>query len=184
MSNQPIGGDPRLEFLRAMRSCHPDWMTSGRITFGGTPSWELWKNRTFLPILRPQLEIGWAACARHDGRAWQEADAAIDAALPADLADRSRKAGNLLANGFRPPTAEKLWARIAREIAAGNQPGHLATIMALRAATFSIPPYQVVGCYLLVEAKGGWGSEAELQWWDLVNDCLSAPTVQPAFRIA
>jgi len=186
MSNLPNEGDPRLEFLRAMRSCHPDWMATGRVTFGGSLSWELWKTRYFLPILRPNLEAGWAACARHDARAWQEIDRSIDQALPSDLAERSRKAGALLANGFRPPTAEKLWARITQEIAAGRQPGHLATVMAMRAATFSISPHLALGCYLLVEAKGGWGAEAEIQWWDLVDDCLSSTTAQagPIFRIA
>jgi hypothetical protein len=185
MNNLPTGGDPRLELLRAMRSCHPDWMASGRVTFEGSPSWELWKTDTFLPFLKPHLEASWAACAQRDARTWQEADRSLNGALPLDMAERSRKAGSLLATSFRPPAAEKLWTRQVKEIAEGRQPGHLASVIALRAATFSLSPRVALGCYLLVEARGGWGLDAEIQWWDLVDDCLLAGNgAIPAIRVA
>jgi len=186
MNNVPTVGDARQELLRAMRSCHPDWMSAGRVTFSGGFSSDPWKNDLFLPILRPHLETCWGLCARQDTRGWQAADRALDTALPLNLAERSRNAGVLLATSYRPPAAEKNWVRLVKEIAEGRQPGHLASVMALRAATFSLSPRLAVGCYLLVEARGGWGAEAENQTWDLVTDCLSAVSASslPAIRVA
>lgn len=185
MNDLPTTGDPRLELLRAMRSCHPEGLASHRLTFAGGVSTERWLTDIFRPILKPQLEAAWSAWARRDAKGWQAADRAIEEALPLNMAARSREAGGLLAANYTAPAGEKLWTRMVKEIAEGRQPGHLASVMALRGATFSLSPRVTLGCYLLAEARGGWGSEAESQWFDLVDDAMSVPSAAAAaFRVA
>ena len=185
---RPDASDPRFDLMRAVGLCDPSWESAGRLTFHpqilSRPAWQDWKINVFQPLLRPQLEAAVVGCAAGDGRAIELCDQALEAGLSPAQVKMSRNAGALLAAAYTPPSGERLWLRARERIAAGTWPGHLAVVIAMRAAAFHLPPIQAVGSYLLLEARGAFGRAAMPLCLEMVEDCLAEGPSVPLLRVA
>jgi hypothetical protein len=166
--------EARAALLRTARLCHPDWEGIGQVTLEparAAEPWAAWKEEIFAPILRPKLSAMLHAATTGDGRAVEAMDRALDAELPAKLAAKSRHAGLMLVAAYTVPNGEKLWKRAKDRIETGEMPGHLASVIAVRAAAFHLPPLLVTGSYLLAEAMGAFGETPRC--FPLIDDCLA-----------
>ncbi|MEI6338051.1 MAG: urease accessory UreF family protein [Verrucomicrobiota bacterium] len=182
--------DPHLELMRAIRLCHPGWDILRRITFSADvkadPPWRDWRTEVFLPVLRPQLERACLAAATADWRGLAVSDQALDAALPSVAATASRREGVALMRTYPAPTAERLWTKYGGLVATGETPGHLAIVLAVRAAAFHFPPAAVVAAYIFLEAHGGLTARGLAAWMEMVEHCLpgDGPAVSPQIKVA
>ena len=166
---------PHLEVLRVVRLCHPGWEGLTRLTFAPqpmTPSWQAWREEVFLPILLPGLRAMHVASATGNRGELIAHDTALDAALPAMLVGRSRRAGQMLVKTFPAPPAEKLWRHFGCLVEADKAPGHLASILAVRAAAFHIAPPLLISAYIYLEARAGLGAGGVDQWLEMTDDCV------------
>lgn len=172
-----------------VRLCHPHWEGQSRVTFQPqktNPAWELWREEVFLPILFPALQA-MRLCSSAGNRAELLArDQAIDIALPVELAERSCKAGHLLMKAFPAPPGEKLWRHFGASLEEGKTPGHLVSVLAVRAAAFHVAPAMLTAAYVYMEARSGLGERGVTQWMEMSDDCLraSAALAAPGLRAA
>lgn len=81
-------------------------------------------------------------------------DCRLESLLPKHLSLQSRTEGKRLIGGLLPPRGDRMLERYRTMVLAGDAPGHLAVIHALRAALFSLPPRVMEGAYLLQEGMG------------------------------
>jgi len=81
-------------------------------------------------------------------------DCRLDKALPKDARLQSRDAGKRLIGGLLAPKGDRLIERYRASVLAGDSPGHLAVIHALRASLFHLPPRLMMASYLLQEGVG------------------------------
>jgi hypothetical protein len=81
-------------------------------------------------------------------------DCRLESLLPKHLSLQSRSEGKRLIGGLLPPRGDRMLERYRTMVLAGDAPGHLAVIHALRAALFSLPPRVMEGAYLLQEGMG------------------------------
>jgi urease accessory protein UreF len=77
-------------------------------------------------------------------------DRAFSSLLSKESEEKSLEAGRQLLS-MKSLKADRTLDRIQRAVAAGNAPGHFATLFAVRAAVFSIAPHTTVSAYLLQE---------------------------------
>lgn len=178
-----------MEVLRVVRLCHPHWESLARVTFQPqktNPAWRQWQKEIFLPILFPALQAMRLGSAAGDRAELQARDQAIDAALPTELAERSRKAGHALMKAFPAAPGEKLWRNFGILMEEGKAPGHLASVLAVRAAAFHVVPTMLTAAYAYMEARSGLGAEGVAQWMAMSDDCLraSAALAAPGLRAA
>lgn len=177
-----IGGNwlkdgPHVDIVRTARLCHPNWEAIARITFAPqstAPAWLVWREEVFLPVLLPGLQSIRVAGATGDRRALLAGDRTLDQRLSADMAGRSREAGQKLLHAFPAPPAEKLWRNYARQVDVGEAPGHLCTVLAVRAAAFHVAPSLLVGACVFLEARGGFGEKGVAHWMEMADDCVRA----------
>jgi hypothetical protein len=81
-------------------------------------------------------------------------DCRLETLLPKHLSFQSRTEGKRLIGGLLPPRGDRMIERYRASVLAGDAPGHLAVIHALRAGLFSLPPRVMEGAYLLQEGTG------------------------------
>jgi len=81
-------------------------------------------------------------------------DCRLESLFPKSLSLQSRTEGKRLIGGLLPPRCDRMMERYRTMVLAGDAPGHLAVIHALRAALFSLPPRVMEGAYLLQEGMG------------------------------
>lgn len=166
-----------------VRLCHPHWEGLSRLTFQPQktdPAWQAWREQTFLPVLFPALQAMRICCAMGNRADLMARDQAIETALPAELAERSRRAGHLLMKAFPAPPGEKLWRHYGVSLDEGKTPGHLASVLAVRAAAFHVAPSLLTAAYVYMEARSGLGEKGVAQWMEMSDDCLRASAAQAA----
>jgi hypothetical protein len=144
--------------VRAAELCNPFLDALGEVTLevrGPVASSVLgWNATLFLPLIRPILED-----VRHEASVGgsleiQVIDCRMDSELPPALCLQSREAGRKLTTGLLAPRGDRIIERYRAAVIAGDSPGHLAVIHALRAGLFSLPPRVMEGAYLLQEGTG------------------------------
>lgn len=178
--NQPAfaSEDPHQALLRAVRFCHPGWDLVGPLSFSpdakSSPAWKTWQDGPFATMLLPRIFAAHTAVSTGDLAGLSQCDSAVDAVLPDPRAAVSRLSGHRLATNFPAPPAEKLLARYCQRVLQGGAPGHLAILMAARAAVFHFPPASAVAAYCFLEARGGLPSAAITEWMAMVGDCTVA----------
>jgi hypothetical protein len=161
--------DPHIELLRAARLCHPDWETAGRLTFRPPiTDWTVWRDTIFFPALLPAFEAAFTAFVQGHRKELTASDLALDAALPPELAEASRRAGRRLAAEYTVPNAEKIWLHHRDRVGAGEAPGHFAVMLAVRAAAFHLPQGAAVSALLFLEARGGDPDGTAREWAEMI----------------
>lgn len=179
----PSSSEALGEILRDLKLCHPGWEQAPRAAFPRTGNWEAWKSGIFTAVIRPRLLEAWAAAASGNGQGILTADRRLDEGLPEESAASSRRAGRFLIQGYSVPPAERIWARYARTLDADGTPGHLATVLAVRGAAFSLPPMAVATACLFLEARTAGPDLPPSEWLRMATEGMTAPgTVQ--FRAA
>ena len=176
-SNAFDNAHARVELLRAVGLCHPGWNRLAGLTFSpdsnSRPTWLPWKETMFATIFWPRIEEARSASAAGDLRALADCDQAIDSALPSGFRARSSRAGRFLLAHYSAPKSERLWRRYHALIGSGEAPGHLATLCALRGATFHLSSIAISGAYIFLEAKAGLPRSGVDLWVNMVVDCLT-----------
>ncbi len=152
--------------IRAAELCNPFLDGLSEVTFmprGPLPAALLnWSNTIFHPHLQPLL-LKVLMCAAEGGSfEISTLDCALESALPALLRLPSRDAGKRLVRGLLAPRGDRLLERYRVAVLAGNSPGHLAVIHALRAAVFHLPPRVVIASYLVQEGRGAGLHDKEI----------------------
>ncbi len=161
--------DPHVELLRAARLCHPDWESAGRLTFRPPiTDWAVWRDTIFFPSVLPAFESAFTAFVQGHRKELAASDAALDVALPPELAEASRRAGRRLAAEYTVPNAEKIWMHHRDRVGAGELPGHFAVMLAVRAGAFHLPRGAAVSALLFLEARGGNPDGTARDWAEMI----------------
>ena len=180
-------GAPHIDLLRAAQLCHPRWNEAGPLTLhyreGRSPVWADWKQTVWREILRPQIDAALQACAGGDAEGLRRCGELLDHGLTAESAARSRHAGYQLANEYTVPAGERFWKRMRDRFVSGEAAPHLPLVMAVRAQSFHLAPWQVIRSYLLMEGNGS-GRLTAAQCGDLVADCEEGAQAAPLLRVA
>ena len=153
----PVEGDLGV-VVRAAELCNPFLDALGEVTLsvrGPVASSVLnWNAAIFTPLIQPAL-METVACAAAGGSFEITAlDCRLDALLPKRSALSSRDAGRRLIRGLLAPRGDRMIERYRSAVLAGDSPGHLAVIHALRAFLFHFAPRVVSASYLLQEGTG------------------------------
>ena len=155
-----------LVVARAAELCNPFLDSLSEVTFmtrGPVAASVLnWNATVFRPLVLPVLlEV---LIRASDGGSFEIAalDCRLDAVLPAPLRLQSRTAGRQLVQGLLAPRGDRLIERYRKAVLAGDSPGHLAVIHALRAALFHLPPRILIASYLLQEGIGAGLDDLEI----------------------
>lgn len=151
---------------RAAELCNPFLDGLGEVTLairGPVASSVLrWNAAIFHPLLQPALlEVLDRAS---DGGSFEIStlDCRLDASLPPALRSQSRDAGKRLLQGLLAPRGDRLIERYRNAVLAGDTPGHLAVIHALRASVFHLAPLVLMSSYLLQEGVGAGLDDREI----------------------
>lgn len=167
------------EVWRAISRCHPRWESAGPLTLVPEPGrpefWRAWRDAIFFPALIPAMETARSSAACGEFDAIAACARRLDGALDTEAAAKSRAAGALLLANFTPPSGERLLRRFAREVAEGKVPGHLAVVIAVRAAAFSLPPAVVSAIYAVLEIRGCEPGISPFALQRILEDCLERP---------
>ena len=113
-------------------------------------SWADWTRSSFQPFILPHLLEVQDLSSRQFVREILGLDRAFSSLLSKESEEKSLEAGRQLLS-MKSLKADRTLDRIQRAVAAGNAPGHIATLFAVRAAVFSIAPRTAVSAYLLQE---------------------------------
>lgn len=165
------------EIFRALKFCHPGWEQAPRAAFPARSavSWDVWRSEVFVAVIRPRLLEAWTAASSGDWRQVVVADQELSKTLVPVSSVSSRQAGSFLASGYSVPPAERTWGHYARALAAGETPGHLAVVLAVRGATFSLPPAAVASACLFLEARSAAPDMGPAEWLRLATEGLARP---------
>ncbi len=169
------------ESMRIVRMCHPGWIGAGRITCPAA-RWELWRDEVFQPVMVPAIHAAWGAASERDARAVVSVDKDFDGRLGPVSARSSRRAGGRLTALHHAPPGERAWMRYAESVKAGESPGHLVIMLAVRAAAFHLPPRAVMTACLFLELRGGGRPEGECG--RIVDEIVGAVPAMPELRAA
>jgi hypothetical protein len=171
----------RQEIDRAAGLCLPGHRAMAPATYfsaGTSPAWQDWKDRIFLPHLRPALEGVREAAQQRDWKAIVRLDSHLDAALaPSGACTRSRALGRAVILGRHAPCAEKVWRRYRTLVENGDSPGHAVVAHAIRASAFFLTPHLAAGAYVYGEMACAFPSDREL--WSAVEDCMAGWKTEP-----
>ncbi len=176
-------GSPQLEVLRVVRLCHPHWESLSRVTYRPQktdPVWAGWRDEIFLPVVYPALQAMRLSSATGDRQGLMARDRGLDEGLPAEAGARSRRAGHALMKAFPAAPGEKLWRHFGVAMEEGKTPGHLAAVLAVRAAAFHVAPALLTAAYAYMEARSGLGDSGVTQWMAMSDDCVRASAKQGA----
>ena len=144
--------------VRAAELCNPFLDAVGEVTLevrGPVASSVLnWNAALFSPVIRPAMEDVRQEYSLGGNLEIAGIDCRLESLFPKSLSLQSRTEGKRLIGGLLPPRGDRLLERYRAMVLAGDAPGHLAVIHALRAALFSLPPRVTEGAYLLQEGMG------------------------------
>ena len=153
----PLDRDYSL-IVRSAELCNPFLDALGEVTLsvrGPVASSVLnWNASLFSPVIRPALMEAFALAAEGGSFEITALDCRLDAALPKQSRLTSRGGGKRLIQGLLAPRGDRVIERYRSAVLAGDSPGHLAVIHALRAFLFHLPPQVVIASYLLQEGVG------------------------------
>jgi hypothetical protein len=164
-----------LVIARAAEFCNPFLDALGEVTLmtrGPVASSVLnWNASIFCPLIQPVLLD--VLTRASDGGSFEitTLDCRLDASLPATVRLQSRDAGKRVVQGLLAPRGDRLIERYRNAVLAGNSPGHLAVIHALRAAVFHLPPRVLIASYLMQEGIGAGLDDREIERFLLEGVC-------------
>ena len=157
-----------LLIVRAAQLCNPFLDALGEVTLTNRPFTPLsasvlnWNALIFRPLIQSVL-LDVLECASEGGSFEIMAlDCQLDTALPKLARVQSRGEGKRLVQGVLAPRGDRLIERYRNAVLAGNSPGHLAVIHALRAAAFHLPPRVLIASYLVQEGIGAGLDDREI----------------------
>jgi hypothetical protein len=144
--------------VRAAEICNPFLDALGEVTLevrGPVASSVLnWNSVIYGPVIVPAMRDVHRKYALGGNLEIAGLDCVLDSRLPRSVALQSRTAGKRLVGDLLPPRGDRVIERYRIAVLAGDSPGHLAVIHALRAALFSLPPGVTEGAYLFQEGMG------------------------------
>jgi hypothetical protein len=145
--------------VRAAELCNPFLDALGEVTLeirGPVASSVVnWNAALFAAAIRPSMLGVRREYSSGGNLEIAGIDCRLESLLPKTLSLQSRTAGKQLIGGLLPPRGDRMLERYRTMVLAGDAPGHLAVIHALRSALFSLPPRVMEGAYLLQEGMGG-----------------------------
>ncbi len=160
---------------RAATICNPFLDALGEVTLvprGSIAASVLnWNAAIFRPVLQPALLEVITQVAEGGSFEIAALDCRLDAALPETLRLQSRTAGKQLTQGLLAPRGDRMIERYRAAVLAGNSPGHLAVIHALRAALFHLPPRILIASYLFQEGIGAGLDDLEIDRFLITGVC-------------
>lgn len=136
------------EVRRALRICLGGTSPPAALTFEGG-DFAGWSARLFMPVLATHAVAAFTMALRGDVAGMTAADRLLK------LPPASSEAGRRLLDARRGARHLPAGRRFAAAVAAGETPGHFATVMALQAADFSIAVLPLVQCLLYCEWRAG-----------------------------
>lgn len=144
--------------VRAAELCNPFLDALGEVTLeirGPVASSVMsWNASLFSPVIRPAMNDVRREYLLGGNLEINGIDCRLDSLLPKPVALQSRSEGKRLIAGLLAPRGDRMLERYRATVLAGDAPGHLAVIHALRASLFSLPPHVMEGAYLLQEGMG------------------------------
>jgi hypothetical protein len=154
-----VDSESDLEVIvRAAELCNPFLDALGEVTLevrGPVASSVVnWNASLFAPSIRSVMADVRREYSRGGNLEIAGIDCRLESLLPKPLSLQSRTEGKRLVGGLLPPRGDRMLERYRSMVLAGDAPGHLAVIHALRAALFSLPPRVMEGAYLLQEGMG------------------------------
>lgn len=152
--------------VRAAELCNPflDIMGESTLMLRGSVAASVlnWNVSIFRPYLHSVLTEVIARAAEGGSFEISTLDCQLDALLPAPMRLSSRDEGRRLIQGLLAPRGDRLIERYRNAVLAGNSPGHLAVIHALRATLFHLPPRVLIASYLFQEGIGAGLDDHEI----------------------
>lgn len=144
--------------VRAAELCNPFLDAVGEVTLEvrGTVASSVvnWNAAFFSPAIRAAMADVRREYSLGGNLEIALIDCRLETLLPKHLSLQSRTEGKRLIGGLLAPRGDRMLERYRTMALAGDAPGHLAVIHALRAALFSLPPRVMEGAYLLQEGMG------------------------------
>lgn len=144
--------------VRAAELCNPFLDALGEVTLevrGPVASSVVnWSAALFAPAIRSAMADVRREYSLGGNLEIAGVDCRLDTLIPKHLSLQSRTEGKRLIGGLLPPRGDRMLERYRAIVLAGDAPGHLAVIHALRSALFSLPPRVMEGSYLLQEGTG------------------------------
>jgi len=160
---------------RAAMICNPFLDSVGDVTLvplGSIAASVLnWNAAIFTPLLQPALLEVIVRVAEGGSFEIAALDCRLDASLPEKLRLQSRTAGKQLVLGLLAPRGDRMIERYRASVLAGDSPGHLAVIHALRAALFHLPPRLLIASYLFQEGIGAGLDDLEIGRFLIAGVC-------------
>lgn len=163
--------------VRAAQLCNPFLDALGEVTLVNGPLTPLpasvlnWNANLFRPILQPLLLKVMESASEGGSFEIMTLDCQLDAALNKRVRIQSRDEGKRLVQGLLAPRGDRLIERYRNAVLAGNSPGHLAVIHALRAAVFHLPPRVLIASYLMQEGIGAGLDDREINRFLIEGVC-------------
>ena len=169
--------------VRAAEICNPFLDAMGEVTLevrGPVASSVLnWNAAIFSPAIRSAMADVRREYSLGGNLEIAGIDCRLESCLPKGRSLQSRTEGKRLIGGLLPPRGDRMLERYRSMVLAGEAPGHLAVIHALRAALFSLPPRVMEGAYLLQEGTGSGLDGRDISRF-LINGILGREETTPA----
>lgn len=172
--------------VRAAEICNPFLDALGEVTLevrGPVASSVLnWNAALFSPTIRPAMADVRREYSQGGNLEIAGIDCRLESLFPKSLSLQSRNEGKRLIGGLLPPRGDRMLERYRTMVLAGDAPGHLAVIHALRSALFSLPPRVMEGSYLLQEGMGGGLDGRDISRF-LIHGILGREELSPAIAL-
>ena len=169
--------------VRAAEICNPFLDAMGEVTLevrGPVASSVVnWNAAIFSPAIRSAMADVRREYSLGGNLEIAGIDCRLESCLPKGLSLQSRTEGKRLIGGLLPPRGDRMLERYRSMVLAGEAPGHLAVIHALRAALFSLPPRVMEGAYLIQEGTGSGLDGRDISRF-LINGILGREENTPA----
>ena len=166
--NDPVRG----EIFRAARMCAPCIDRLGVLTYASSPTnvalRTQWCTAVLLKHLAPAILAAHSAALSNGFRELLAVDALLDSGLAGPVAKASSAAGHLVARDYHAPAAERTLTRYFAALEGGKSRGHIATVLAAKAAIFHISPHMAISALVFLEMRA---APAE-NFWPCVEECL------------
>ena len=172
--------------VRAAEICNPFLDALGEVTLevrGSVASSVLnWNAALFSPTIRSAMTDVRREYSQGGNLEIAGIDCRLESLFPKSLSLQSRTEGKRLIGGLLPPRGDRILERYRLMVLAGDAPGHLAVIHALRSALFSLPPRVMEGSYLLQEGMGGGLDGRDISRF-LIHGILGREEFPPAIAV-
>jgi hypothetical protein len=128
-------------------------------------AWKSWLATWFRPVLAPAFVAVHGHASASRPLEIVPHDLALDRALDEPTRRRSLAVGRSFLEGKAMMRAHREWSGFAERVAAGEAPGHAATLFALQSALYHLPLANALAAYAWFELesglpRGGWRDEA------------------------